>query len=136
MLERAARRRLLLALAITCPRGPILMSFQSAAGRLARPGRADLLGRLVGAPAGWMRRVGAARAEERFWIHSGFFERLSAEEISRVAGEAGRIAVYAERPYPHATLMPDEKLLSKVAVRAAVGSHPTASASLRREGPR
>ncbi len=105
VLDSRRRHELFRALARVCPSGPLLMSFQPASA--ARPGRGDRLGRIAGAPIGWLRGTKTPPAEERLWSHSGFFVGVGPEELERLASASGRrLHGYEPLPYAHATLRP------------------------------
>lgn len=105
--------RLLQALDLLCPSGPILASFfcrHEAARSPSSPGRASQLGRRIGRAVARLRRIPPAEHDRlSYRAHSGFAYSFTRREIEALARSVGREVAWGERemqpPY-YATFLP------------------------------
>lgn len=94
VLDAREQRRLLRALDVLCPRGPILASFlckQDGSSQPARTGRAERVGRSIGRALARLRRIPLGGAERlSYRARRGFAYTFTRREIEELAATVGR----------------------------------------------
>jgi len=113
VLEPHEQKRLLTALAILCPRGPILASFlcsEGQPGHMASEGRATRTGRLIGRAIARLRGIAPTSVTQlSYKPHSGFAYSFTEREIEALGASAGRRTAWEREDghLPHyATFLP------------------------------
>jgi SAM-dependent methyltransferase len=113
VLEPREQKRLLTALTILCPRGPILASFFCSEGQerqTASDGRATRIGRLIGRAIARLRGVAPMSVTQlSYKPHSGFAYSFTECEIEALGASAGRRTAWERQNGPlsnYATFLP------------------------------
>ncbi len=112
VLDPREQQRILNAVSVLCPQGPILASFFCENDDAGPPptGRAMRLGRRIGRLVGRARRLRDAPSDRlSYRAHSGFAYTYTPREIERLAHGAGREVAWEQgdmRPFHYATFLP------------------------------
>jgi len=104
VLDPAERSRLLRALVVVCPEGPVLASFflHRNPGLGPPASRARELGVAIGRFVARSRNLAPANADNTFASHFGFAHTFTQDEIEQLAAQVGRRARWGEdASYPH-----------------------------------
>jgi hypothetical protein len=111
VLEATQRTRLLHALNVLCPTGPILASFSSKAEAVPAQsaGRAASIGRCVGRAVAYVRAIPPQEEPLNYRPHYGFAYSFTAHAIEELAREVGRVVAWDRNDgtrIDYATLLP------------------------------